>query len=157
MRGGAISMGLRHMGRELALKALYQIDIRGGGSNADLALFFATFPADDRVRTFALKEVDGVRRDQSVIDQHLADALEHWSVGRLSRIDHNILRIAVHELMRMPDIPARVTIDEAIELAKTYGDHESGRFVNGVLDQIAARLNLKEKGEERAPAKPTQA
>jgi len=55
------------------------------------------------------------------------------------------------------DIPARVTIDEAIELAKAYGDQESGRFVNGVLDQVATRLNLKGKGEERTPAKPHQA
>jgi transcription antitermination protein NusB len=150
-------MGLRHTGRELALKALYQIDIRGGASNEDLALFFDSFPADDRSRKFALRLVDGVCRDGTSLDQHLADALEHWSIGRLSRIDHNILKLAVYELLRMDDIPARVTIDEAIELAKTYGDQESGRFVNGVLDQVAARLNLKDKGEESNPAKPHQA
>lgn len=142
-------MGPRHAGRELALKALYQIDIRGGASNEDLKLFFDSFPADERARTFALKLVDGVGREQTLIDQHLAGALEHWSIGRLSRIDHNILRLAVYELLRMEDIPARVTIDEAIELAKAYGDQESGRFVNGVLDEIAARLNLKGKGEEQ--------
>jgi transcription antitermination factor NusB len=146
-------MGLRHVGRELALKALYQIDLGGGGSNDDLALFFATFPADDRACTFALKMVDGVRRDQAIIDKQLANALEHWSVGRLSCIDHNILRIAVHELMRMDDVPTRVTIDEAIELAKTYGDQESSRFVNGVLDQVAERLNVKDKGEGRVSDK----
>src|SRR5216684_649064 len=101
-------MGVRHQGRELALKALYQIDIRGGASNEDLALFFTTFPADERSRKFAAQLVEGVRR-------------------------------------------------EAKELAKTYGDQESGRFVNGVLDQIAARLNLKEKGEDHNPAKPHQA
>jgi N utilization substance protein B len=146
-------MGLRHTGRELALKALYQIDIRGGASNEDLGLFFDTFPADDRSRTFALKLVDGVRRDEEEIDRNLAGALEHWSVGRLSRIDHNILRLAIYELMRMNDIPARVTIDEAIELAKAYGDQESGRFVNGVLDQVASQLNLKEKGEDENSGK----
>ena len=150
-------MGLRHTGRELALKAMYQIDIRGGASNEDLALFFDAFPADDRSRKFALRLVDGVCRDGTALDRHLADALEHWSIGRLSRIDHNILKLALYELLRMDDIPARVTIDEAIELAKTYGDQESGRFVNGVLDQVAARLNLKDKGEESNPAKPHQA
>jgi transcription antitermination protein NusB len=150
-------MGVRHQGRELALKALYQIDIRGGASNEDLALFFTTFPADERSRKFAAQLVEGVRREEKELDKQLADALEHWSVGRLSRVDHNIMRLAVYELMRMEDIPARVTIDEAIELAKTYGDQESGRFVNGVLDQIAARLNLKEKGEDHNPAKPHQA
>jgi N utilization substance protein B len=65
--------------------------------------------------------------------------------------------LAIFELLRLGDIPARVTIDEAIELAKTYGDQESGRFVNGVLDQVAARLKLKDKGEESNPAKPHQA
>jgi N utilization substance protein B len=142
-------MGLRHAGRELALKALYQIDVRGELSNEDLALFFEAFSADDRVRTFALQLVDGVRRDAALLDKHLADALEHWSIGRLSRVDRTILRLALYELIRMNDIPARVTIDEAIELAKTYGDNESGRFVNGVLDELAGKLRLKDKGEER--------
>jgi transcription antitermination protein NusB len=145
-------MGLRHTGRELALKALYQIDIRGEVSNADLALFFESFAAE-RTDAFALRLVDGAWRERDLIDSILADALEHWSIGRLSRVDHNILRLAVYELLRMRDIPARVTIDEAIELAKTYGDHDSGRFVNGVLDQVADRLKLKDKGEERTQAK----
>jgi N utilization substance protein B len=145
-------MGLRHAGRELALKALYQTDMRGELSNEDLALFFDAFPADDRIRTFALRLLDGVRREQTVLDKHLAAALEHWSIGRLSRVDHNILRLAIYELLRLDDIPARVTIDEAIELAKAYGDNESGRFVNGVLDQVATRLGLKDKGEKPHPA-----
>jgi N utilization substance protein B len=149
-----LKMGLRHLGRELALKALYQMDIRGGASGEDLALFFAAFPADDRARQFALELVAGVRDEQALLDQCLSDALEHWSIGRLSRVDHNILRLAVYELLRMKDIPARVTIDEAIELAKTYGDQESGRFVNGVLDQVAGQRKLKDKGEDHHPAKP---
>jgi transcription antitermination factor NusB len=94
-----------------------------------------------------------VNRDRAVLDAQLAVALEHWSIGRLSRVDHNILRLALYELMRMNDIPARVTIDEAIELAKAYGDQQSGRFVNGVLDELATRLALKGKGEESNPAK----
>jgi N utilization substance protein B len=147
-------MGTRHLGRELALKALYQIDIRGGSSNEDLALFFDAFPADDEARKFAARLVTGVREEQVTLDKQIADVLEHWSIGRLSRVDHNILRLAIFELQRMEDIPARVTIDEAIELAKTYGDQESGRFVNGVLDQVATRLSLKDKGEESNPAKP---
>jgi transcription antitermination factor NusB len=146
-------MGLRHVGRELALKALYQIDIRGGASNEDLVLFFDSFTADERSRKFALTLVEGVRREQVTIDKKLAGALEHWSIGRLSRIDHNILRLGAYELLWMEDIPARVTIDEAIELAKAYGDQESGRFVNGVLDEMARQLNLKGKGDEREPAK----
>jgi len=150
-------MGLRHTGRELALKALYQIDMRGEVSNQDLALFFESFEAGEQARVFALKLIDGVLRERASLDRLLADALEHWSISRLSRIDHNVLRMGTFELMRMADIPARVTIDEAIELAKTYGDQESGRFVNGVLDQIAVRLNLKDKGEGPGHAKPHHA
>ena len=142
-------MGLRHLGRELALKALYQIDIRGGASREDLALLFEGFNADDRARKFAVELVEGVEREQGALDQHLTGALEHWTIGRLSRVDHNILRIGLYELLWMKEIPARVTIDEGIELAKAYGDQDSGRFVNGVLDELAGRLELKQKGEER--------
>jgi N utilization substance protein B len=126
-------MGLRHQGRELALKALYRIDICGGASSDDLTALFESFPVEDDARRFAVQLMEGVRREQPALDKHLADALEHWSVKRLSRVDHNVMRIA---------------IDEAIELAKCYGDIESGRFVNGVLDEIAGRLGLKQKGED---------
>ena len=142
-------MGLRHLGRELALKALYQIDIRGGGSREELALLFESFHADDRARKFAVELLEGVERERAALDRQLDGALEHWKIGRLSRVDHNILRIGLYELLWMSEIPARVTLDEAIELAKAYGDQESGRFVNGVLDELAGRLGLKQKGEER--------
>jgi len=142
------------MGRELALKALYRIDICGGASSDDLAAVFSAVASDNRVRVFANTLIEGVRRDERELDKSIADALEHWSVKRLSRVDHNILRIAVFELLHLDDVPARVTIDEAIELAKTFGDEGSGRFVNGVLDQIAEQNHLKGKGEDRLPAKP---
>jgi transcription antitermination protein NusB len=141
------------MGRELALKGLYRMDICGGASSEDLAALFATFPADPRVLCFAAALIEGVRRDLQSLDERIAEALQHWSVGRLSRVDHNILRLALWELLNLADIPARVTIDEAIELAKTYGDQDSGRFVNGVLDELAGRLNLRAKGDDRAPIK----
>lgn len=146
-------MGARHSGREIALQALYQIDLSGGASNDDLALFFEAFAGDDVARRFARELVDGVRGQRAALDREIAADLEHWSIGRLSRIDHNILRLALYELLHIDDVPARVSIDEAIELAKTYGDRESGRFVNGVLDHLAARLKLKDKGEESNPAK----
>jgi transcription antitermination protein NusB len=146
-------MGLRHLGREFALKALYEIDIRGGASGEDLALLFDNLRSDERARGFAVQLVEGVQRHRSALDKHLAAALENWSIGRLSRVDHNILRLALYELLWMEDIPARVTIDEAIELAKRFGDQDSGRFVNGVLDQLAERLVLKQKGEERGVGK----
>jgi N utilization substance protein B len=146
-------MGIRHQGRELALQALYRIDICGGTSNEDLSAFFENFPSDPTARQFAMKLVDGVATERPSLDKMIADALEHWSISRLSRVDHNILRMALFELLRVEDVPARVSIDEAIELAKCYGDQDSGRFVNGVLDEIAGRLNLKSKGESQDASK----
>ncbi len=146
-------MGVRHSGREIAIQALYLLDLREGASNDDLLLFFEAFAADEHARRFALQLVDGVRGARAALDREIAADLEHWSIGRLSRVDHNILRLALYELLHLPDVPARVTIDEAIELAKTYGDRDSGRFVNGVLDHLAGRLKLKGKGEDGPPAK----
>ena len=146
-------MGLRRLGRELALKALYQMEMSGDTSRKALELFFAGFSGDERASRFARELVDGVRGEQEELDRRIGEVLAHWSIKRLSRIDHNILRLAVYELLRMPDIPARVTIDEAIELAKRYGDSNSGQFVNGVLDEIAGRAGLKGKGEESIAAK----
>src|SRR5438309_279576 len=103
-------MGSRHMGRELALKALYRIDICGGASSDDLAALFETAETDSQMRVFANALIDGVRKDERDLDKQIADALENWSVKRLSRVDHNILRIAVFELLNMLDIPTRVTI-----------------------------------------------
>ena len=140
-------MGIRHQGRELALQALYRIDICGGASNEDLSAFFDSFTAEPAARRFAVQLIDGVAAEIPGLDKQISATLEHWSIARLSRVDHNILRLALFELLHMDEIPARVTIDEAIELAKSYGDHDSGRFVNGVLDEIAGRLNLKRKGE----------
>src|ERR1700682_6678348 len=146
-------MGLRHLGRELALKAVFRNTISGGARSDVLAVLFESFAAEESARKFAVALMEGVRKEQVTLDKHLADALEHWSVKRLSRVDHNIMRIALYELLRMEDIPARVTIDEAIELAKWYGDIQSGRFVNGVLDEIAGRLGLKQKGEDSNASK----
>ncbi len=146
-------MGLRHLARELALQALYQIDLSGDPAREHPAALIAQFPADERARAFAIELVEGVCRERRTLDKHLAEVIENWSIERLSRVDHNVLRIALYELLQQPAIPARVTMDEAIELAKRFGDRDSGRFVNGVLDRLAERLGVKSKGEERNAAK----
>lgn len=141
-------MGLRRVGRELALKALYRMDIVGDRGLKDPAELFAFLPADPRSKGFAFELVKGVVLETDYIDSLLGGVIANWSLTRLSRIDHNILRIAAFELLRMEDIPGRATIDEAIELAKRYGDRDSGPFVNGVLDMLAGRLGLREKGDQ---------
>jgi len=141
-------VGLRTAGRELALKALYQMDIVGDRSAANLRALLTAMPADPRAREFATRLVEGVSADLGHLDELLAQVITNWSIGRLSRIDHNILRLAAWELLNLEDVPARVTMDEAIELAKRYGDRHSSQFVNGVLDELASRLGLKHKGDQ---------
>ena len=102
-------MGLRHLGRELALQALYQIDLSGDPAREHPAALSANFPADSRARAFAIELVEGVCRERRTLDQHLAEVIENWSIERLSRVDHNVLRIALYELLQQPAIPARVT------------------------------------------------
>jgi transcription antitermination protein NusB len=141
-------VGLRTAGRDLALKTLYQMDIVGDRSPGNLRTLLDSMPADGRAREFAARLVAGVGGDLEHLDALLAQVITNWSIGRLSRIDHNILRLAAWELLNLEDVPARVTMDEAIELAKRYGDRNSGQFVNGVLDVLAERAGLKHKGDE---------
>jgi len=108
----------------------------------------ASMPADRRSREFATRLVHGVSGELEHLDELLSQVITNWSINRLSRIDHNILRLAAFELLHLEDIPARATMDEAIELAKRYGDRHSGQFVNGVIDVLAERLGLKHKGDQ---------
>jgi transcription antitermination factor NusB len=124
------------------------MDIVGDRSADNLRSLVASMPADPRAREFAMRLVQGVSADLQHLDELLAQVITNWSINRLSRIDHNILRMAAWELLYLDDVPARVTMDEAIELAKRYGDRSSGQFVNGVVDVLADRMGLKHKGDQ---------
>jgi N utilization substance protein B len=90
--------------------------------------------------------VQGVRAHIEELDGLLGRFAEHWSLERMAVVDRNVLRCALYELLYLDDIPAKVTINEAIEIAKRYGSQESGAFVNGILDRIVksdARLQTK--------------
>jgi len=138
-------MGTRREARELALQALYQLDVTGeDDSGRGLALFWTHFDADPEVRSFARELVDGVREHRERIDALIAASAEHWRLPRLSRVDLNLLRLATFELLARRDIPASVAINEAIEIARRFGSDDSAAFVNGVLDHIAGVLGVKE-------------
>ncbi len=124
------------------------MDIVGDRSAENLRSLLTSMPADPRAREFAAQLVRGVSADLQPLDELLGQVITNWSINRLSRIDHNILRLAAWELLHLEDVPARVTMDEAIELAKRYGESNSGQFVNGVLDVLAERAGLKHKGDE---------
>ena len=144
-------MTTRREAREIALQALYQLDLTGDADpQAGLALFWRHLQGGKDEDAFARELVDGVRDNRERIDALIAASAEHWRLPRLSRVDLCLLRLATYELMERDEIPASVTIDEAIEIAGRFGSEDSPSFVNGVLDHIAGVLGVKEKrgGEE---------
>ena len=142
-------MSSRRRGRELALQALYKLDMLGEASApGSLGLFWDHCVPDDVVRggeteQFARSLVAGVDDNRARIDELIEAAAEHWRLPRLSRVDLNLLRLAVFELLERAEIPAAVTINEAIEIARRFGSEDSPAFVNGVLDHIAGVLGVK--------------
>ena len=88
------------------------------------------------LRRFAERLVAGVRADKRDLDALIGTYATNWKVGRMPIIDRNILRMACFELLHVPEVPAKVTLNEAIELAKSFGDEEASKFVNGILDRV---------------------
>ena len=132
-------MGMRRHARELALQLLYQHE----HTSADLDVMQRDFDewtgASNGVREFADFLLRGTLDNLERLDEELALQTAHWRLERLAAVDRNILRLAMFELMHLPDTPSAVVIDEAIEIAKKFGAEESGRFVNGVLDGFVKR------------------
>lgn len=131
----------RTKARERAVQALYQLDVAASDLDEALARFWRNFePVEREVREQAEDLVRGVAAHRLEIDELIEGASAHWRLDRMAKVDRNVLRLAVHELLHRPDVPVKVVINEAIELGKKYGSESSGAFVNGVLDGIAARL-----------------
>jgi len=131
-------MGSRTRARECALQALYQLDLSGGEAReAVRAVLAHVEEADESTERFADELVRGVQSERAQIDEIIQQSSTHWKLDRMARVDRNILRLAVYEILRRADIPIRVSLNEAIELGKKFGSEESSAFVNGVLDRIA--------------------
>ncbi|MBW2056887.1 MAG: transcription antitermination factor NusB [Deltaproteobacteria bacterium] len=135
-------MGIRRRGRESALQVLYQIDVTRLEAGEALKLFWDNFIHEEEAREFCECLVLGVVRHREEIDRLIEGYAEHWKLSRMTRIDRNILRIAVYELLHCQDIPPKVTINEAVEIGKRFGSEESGAFINGILDRVTQRLGL---------------
>ncbi len=129
-------MRKRTRAREYALRILYQFDI----NKTDLSIILdENFKFDNinlDIKEFAYSIIKGTIKNLEEIDKIIAKYAQNWSVKRMAVIDRNILRMAIFELLFLKDIPPKVSINEAIELAKKYGDKNSGRFINGILDKI---------------------
>ena len=130
-------MGTRRKGRELALQALYQIEITGDASAAAVDLFLSHFEGSAQAKEFARRLLSGVVSQRPDIDRLIEKCTENWKLMRIAKVDLLILRMAAYELIFCPDIPLNVSLDEAIEIGKRFGTGDSGSFINGVLDQLA--------------------
>ena len=137
-------MGIRRKGRELALQALYQMEMSGDRSPRGLELFLRNFMGNPKAKDFARRLVLGVIAHREEIDRLIEQSAEHWKLSRMAKVDLTILRMAAYEMLFCPDIPISVSMDEAIEIGKRYGSEDSSTFINGVLDQIAQLSGVKE-------------
>lgn len=130
-------MGKRRKAREAALESLYCYEIRGDARIDEIFQYITDMhQLDNEAAEFAKSLLEKTIENLDKLDNEIAAHVNNWDLNRLATIDKNVLRLGLAELFYFPDIPRKVSIDEAIELAKTYGSAESGRFVNGVLDAL---------------------
>ncbi len=127
---------MRRKARERVLKLLYQSELSGEESGPGFAALFEQEKTQPPEAVFARELFSGVVDNKDKIDALLKEHSTHWQLGRMAAIDRNILRLATFELIFRPDIPAKVAINEAVELAKKYASADSPSFVNAVLDKI---------------------
>jgi len=149
----------------LALQALCAFEGVGEQFGAQLDEFFSDeqvfadleidYPPSAELIRFARTLAEGAWAQRQVLDQKLGQTAAHWSVSRMTPVDRNILRMGLHELLEYPDTPPQVVINEAIELARRFGDVDSPAFVNGVLDAVrracAAATGSPADGPEDSP------
>jgi len=138
-------VGTRREGRELALQLLYALELNPINVQEMLRLSRENSRASaEEARVFAEELVDGVVANRDAIDKIIVEKSKNWAITRMARVDLNIIRVAVFELVFLSDIPKNVTMNEAIEVAKKFGTEDSPAFINGMLDEIAATISEKE-------------
>ena len=137
-------MGNRRKARELAMQALFSMDISQNGSKDILERFCDNFKPASKALSFFLKLVQGVLHTRTEIDAVIERYSKNWKLNRMSCVDRNIMRVAVYELLCCQDIPHKVSINEAIDIGKKFGTEESGAFINGILDSIRLALENKD-------------
>lgn len=149
-------MSNRHLARTIALQTLYQWDFNGKPDAEIPAMLrrnFLEFAPDFDDGGFAASLVSGVVLHRAQIDQEIVSHAPEWPLEQITNVDRNVLRIGIYELKIDTDIPAKVAINEAIELAKTFGGESSGKFVNGVLGTIYKEMEA--AGAEKIVRPPT--
>jgi N utilization substance protein B len=133
-------MGKRRKARELVLKSLYSLEISGNKPEEIFNDLLSREELDPSSKLFAGELFKKVVENQMKIDELIKENVQHWDFSRIAVVDKNILRMGICEILYIEDIPLKVSLDEAIELAKKYSSEDSGAFVNGVLDAIAKKI-----------------
>ena len=133
--------GDRRKVRTLALKALYEVDSVGHDLGQTLTRLLAEGDLSEENAAFASGLVNGVIQNREVIDCNIQNFAPAWPVAQIPVVDRNILRLAIFEILLGNEVPIKVAINEAVELAKTFGSDSSSKFVNGVLGSISAHAN----------------
>ncbi|MEI2666561.1 transcription antitermination factor NusB [Rossellomorea sp. LJF3] len=124
----------RRVAREKALQALFQIDMSGIEPKVALR---NVLEEEEKMDAYLEQIVLGFIENQERVDGHIRENLEKWSFDRLAKVDRNILRLGVYELLFVEDVPNNVVINEAVEIAKIFGDDQSSKFINGVLSKVS--------------------
>ena len=135
-------MGARRKARELALQMLYQHDLSGNAPDMIIDTFEDLQKSKPNTREFASKIFRGTVDHLADIDGMIQAQAENWRLSRMAVVDRNIIRMSVYEFLHETGTPKLVVIDEAIEIAKRYGNDKSSQFINGILDGILKRYNL---------------
>jgi transcription antitermination protein NusB len=129
--------GARHKAREVALQALYEIDAVGHKPDESIKHILSRLEITEDVSDFVTELVNGVILNREQLDQNIRDFAPAWPLDQISIVDRNILRLAIFEILHDNKIPVKVAINEAVELAKTFGSNNSSRFINGVLGSVS--------------------
>lgn len=136
-------MKVRRRARAAVLQALYELDFTSHSPQAAIEARFEDRPLPDAAQKFAQALVSGVQTYRAYLDSVVGELAPEWPISQIAAVDRNVLRIAIYELLFEPDIPPKVAINEAVELAKMFGGESSPRFVNGVLGSLVARDRAK--------------
>lgn len=138
----------RRKSRELALKILYQMEVNRGNPVGALERYVKIFPYQEDIVAYTRFLLSGITGEQATLDRLIVTASDNWKLSRITYVDKNILRVAIYEMLYSPDVPPKVAIDEALELAKKFGAEDSKDFINGILDRVLKEHYEKEERKE---------
>ena len=145
-------MKVRRRARAAVLQVLYELDFTDHKAIPALENRFEDRPLPDAVETFARSLAAGVQTNRIYLDSIVTNLAPEWPIDQIAAVDRNVLRMAIYELLFAPDIPPKVAINEAVELAKMFGSESSPRFVNGVLGSLVSRDQDKIQEMLKVPA-----